>query len=902
MPKQVRTVYEFAPYRVDPTERLLWREDECINLTPKALDTLIVLVENSKHIMTKDELMELIWPDTYVEEANLAQHISMLRKALGEKAGGGQYIETVPRRGYRFTVAVKKIQHQPTKAYLTLAALHRQALQATMPPEAATAEVPIGTIQNGTKLGRYEIVSRIGVGGMGEVYAARDTQLERRVALKLLSHEYTQNQIWLKRFRHEAKAASALNHPNIVTIHEIGAVGGVHFMATELIEGHTLRQRLSQGRMKLAQALQFAGQIAAALDAAHHTGIVHRDIKPENVMVRPDGYVKVLDFGLAKTTTATPKDASFLRTDPGTVMGTVNYMSPEQARGLDVDARSDIFSLGIVLYEMLLGRTPFDGPTASDVMAAILEHEPPRLIHLLPGSPAELERIVSKALRKDREERYQTAKDLQLDLKQLQQELELQARLSEMPQGVIKATPSATPAFQSRENYLIPEVHYTLSGEVNIAYQVIGDGPLDIVFVMGWVSHLEWFWKEPSFAKFLNRLASFARVVLFDKRGTGLSDRVPLNELPTLEQRMDDVRAVMEAAGSERAVLCGVSEGGPMSCLFSATYPEKTSALVMIGSYARRLWAEDYPWGPTEAQREHFFEELRHDWGGPVGIDTRAPSLAEDPAFRDWWATYLRMGASPGAALTLTKMNAEIDVRPILASIRVPTLVIHRTGDMCLRVEEGRYLAEQIPGAKFIELPGNDHLPFVGDQETLLDEIEEFLTGVRHATEADRVLATVLITRAVGSAANISRFDDPRWREQLARHQSLHQAHAAREIEMFKGRALTVAGDRVVALFDGPARAIRAACAISDSAGRLGIKLQAGLHTGECSVFPDHAEGTAVEIAEQIASHAATNEVLVSNTVKDLVAGSGLNFVEHDAQVFGKLGEWRLYAVERGRR
>ncbi len=894
MSKQARTIYEFAPYRVDPTERILWREDAIISLTPKAFDTLIVLVENSKHIMTKAELMELIWPDTYVEEANLAQHVSMLRKVLGEKPGGGQFIETVPKRGYRFAVAVKKVQHQPTKAYLTLAALHRQALQATIPPETETPTPQIGAIQNGTKLGRYEIISRIGVGGMGEVYAAHDTQLERRVALKLLSREFTQNQIWLKRFRHEAKAASALNHPNIVTIHEVGIIGGIHFMATEFIEGHTLRQRMAQGRMKLAQALQFATQVAAALDAAHHAGVVHRDIKPENIMVRPDGYVKVLDFGLAKTTKEIGKQLSAVHTDPGTVMGTVNYMSPEQARGLDCDSRSDIFSLGIVLYEMLLGRTPFDGMTASDVMVAILEHEPPRLIHLLPGSPAELERIVAKTLRKDREERYQTIKDLQLDLKQLQQEIELQARLSEMP----LPTPTATPAYQSREHYLIPEVRYTVSGEVNIAYQVIGEGPLDIVFVMGWVSHLEWFWKEPTFAKFLNRLASFARVILFDKRGTGLSDRVPLNELPTLEQRMDDVRAVMEAVGSERAVLCGVSEGGPMSCLFSATYPEKTAALVMIGSYARRLWAEDYPWAPTEAQREHFFEEMRHDWGGPVGIDTRAPSLAEDPAFRDWWATYLRMGASPGAALALTRMNAEIDVRPILSSIRVPTLVIHRTGDTCLRVEEGRYLAEQIPGAKFVELPGNDHLPFVGDQESILDEIEEFLTGVRHATEADRVLATVLITRAVGSAANISRFDDPRWREQLARHQS----HAAREIEMFKGRALTVAGDRVVALFDGPARAVRAACAISDSARRLGIKLQAGLHTGECSVFPDHAEGTAVEIAEQVAAHAAPNEVLVSNTVKDLVAGSGLDFAEHGAYALGHLGEWRLYAVERGHR
>jgi serine/threonine protein kinase/DNA-binding winged helix-turn-helix (wHTH) protein/class 3 adenylate cyclase len=895
MPKQARTIYEFAPFRLDPTERILWREEEIINLTPKAFETLIVLVENAKHIMTKEQLLELIWPDAFVEEANLAQYISMLRKLLGEKTGGGQYIETIPKRGYRFVVSVKKIKIEPTQAYLTAAALHRQMAQATTPPEAELASLPIGTIQAGTRLGRYEILSRIGAGGMGEVYSARDTQLERRVALKLLSREYTANPAWLKRFTHEAKAVSALNHPNIVTIHEIGAYGGVHFMATEFIEGQTLRQMLAKSRMKLPQALQIATQIAGAIGAAHQANIVHRDIKPENIMLRPDGYVKVLDFGLAKVTGATPRDHSFIRTEPGTVMGTANYMSPEQARGLDVDARSDIFSFGIVLYEMLVGRPPFDGHTPSDVMAAILEHDPPRLAQLLTGTPAELERIANKALRKDREERYQTVKDLQLDLKQLQQELELQARLSEQHPA---PTTSPTRTYDTSENFVIPEVRYTLSGDVNIAYQVIGDGTLDIVFVMGWVSHLEWFWKEPAFARFLNRLASFARVILFDKRGTGLSDRVPLNELPTLEQRMDDVRAVMEAVGSERAVLCGVSEGGPMSCLFSATYPEKTSALVMIGSYARRLWAEDYPWGPTEAQREQFFDEMRRDWGGPVGIDTRAPSLAEDPAFRDWWATYLRMGASPGAALALTRMNAEIDVRGILPTIRVPTLVLHRTGDETLRVEEGRYLAEQIPGAKFVELPGKDHLPFVGDQDALLEEIEEFLTGVRHADEADRVLATVLVTRAVGSAANLSRFDDPRWQEQLARH----QAHASREIELFKGRALAVAGDKVLALFDGPARAVRAALAISDSARRLGIKLQAGLHTGECCVFPDHAGGPAVEIAEQVAAQAANNEVVVSSTVKDLVAGSGLNFTEHGSQVFGKLGEWRLFGLERGHR
>jgi serine/threonine protein kinase/pimeloyl-ACP methyl ester carboxylesterase/DNA-binding winged helix-turn-helix (wHTH) protein/class 3 adenylate cyclase len=921
MAKQARHVYEFPPFRLDPVERILWKNGGPVALTPKAFDTLVVLVENNRHVMTKEELLELIWPDTYVEETNLAQHISMLRRVLGEKPDGGQFIETVPKRGYRFVSTVRQLKLEPTRASLLQAEQIGKKAEAaqreTIPPPVREDAQRITTINPGMQLGRYEILSRVGVGGMGEVYLANDTQLERRVALKLLSSEYTDNQQWLRRFNHEAKAASALNHPNILTIHEIGQTGGRHYIATEYIEGQTLRQQMAclpVGKsMKLSQALNIAIQIASALSAAHAAGIVHRDIKPENVMVRPDGYIKVLDFGLAKqirrglgrlgdASTSVPT-ISNLVTDPGTVMGTVTYMSPEQARGLDVDGRSDVFSLGILLYELVAGHPPFEGPTPSDVMVAILDHEPPRLSRTLDNVPPELERIVGRSLRKDREERYQTIKDFQLDLKNLLQELELKVKLGDAwaeANGAIGTPSQARSAKEqaSQETELplpIPEIHYARSGDVNIAYQVIGTGPIDLVFVMGWVSHLEWFWKEPSFAHFLQRLASFARVILFDKRGTGLSDRVPLNELPTLEQRMDDVRAVMEAAGSEKAVLCGVSEGGPLCSLFAATYPEKTTALVMIGSYARRLWADDYPWGPTEEQREHFFEEIRRDWGGPVGIEARAPTCADDPQFRNWWATYLRMGASPGAALTLTKMNAEIDIRPILPTIQVPTLVIHRTDELCLRVEEGRYLAENIPGAKFVELPGVDHLPFVGDQDGILDEVEEFLTGVRHATEVDRVLATVLVARAIGSAAETDRLNDTRWRELLDRH----QAHVKREIELFKGRAVEVVGDKVIATFDGPARAIRAAAAITDSARRLGLKLQTGLHTGECDVLGDKVGGVAVELAAQVATQAAVNEVLVSSTVKDLVAGSGIRFGERGAAVLGPLGEWRLFAVER---
>jgi len=437
-----------------------------------------------------------------------------------------------------------------------------------------------------------------------------------------------------------------------------------------------------------------------------------------------------------------------------------------------------------------------------------------------------------------------------------------------------------------------PETRYARSGDVNIAYQVVGDGPLDLVFVMGWVSHLEYFWKEPSFARFLRRLASFSRLILFDKRGTGLSDRVAA--MPTLEERMDDVRAVMAAVGSERAALLGISEGGPMCSLFAATYPEKTSALVMIGTYAKRIWDPEYPWAPTVENRSTFFDEIRDHWGGPVGIDSRAPSVAADPLFRTWWSTYLRIGASPGAALRLTQLNSEIDVCRVLPSIRVPTIVLHRTNDRVTLVEEGRYVAALIPDAQFVELPGDDHLPFVGDQDAMLDEIEEFLIGSRHRLELDRVLATVMcarvlalpdIKRGVDAPGRIDRF----------------YAHALKELDWFRGRCFAAKPGGFVSTFDGPARAIRCASAISAAAPRFGVDCRIGLHTGECDVRHDTVSGVAVDTAAQVAAHAAMSEVLVSRTVKDLVAGSGIQFEERGAhQLIGVPGEWRLFAVDRG--
>jgi pimeloyl-ACP methyl ester carboxylesterase/DNA-binding winged helix-turn-helix (wHTH) protein/class 3 adenylate cyclase len=450
---------------------------------------------------------------------------------------------------------------------------------------------------------------------------------------------------------------------------------------------------------------------------------------------------------------------------------------------------------------------------------------------------------------------------------------------------------SSSSAFLPRHK---PETHYVLNGDVNIAYQVIGEGEIDIVFVMGWVSHLEYFWKEPHFAAFLNRLASFSRLILFDKRGTGLSDRVPLSELPTLEQRMEDVHAVMDEVGSERAVLIGVSEGGPMCSLFAATYPERTTALVMIGTYAKRIKDIDYPWGVSLEDREAFFEMMQQDWGKPVGIEERAPSLADNEEFRNWWATYLRMGASPGAAVALTKMNAEIDVRNVLPTVRVPTLVIHRKGDLCLKVEEGRFVASLIPGCKYVELQGIDHLPFVGDQEEILDEIEEFLTGVRHAGEYDRVLATVMNVKIVDPQAEAKTRGEADWQGLLDRSRE----YVRRQLSLFKGKEISYDENGVLATFDGPARAIRCANAITASANRLAIKVKTGLHTGECDVVGDNFSGFAVELAQKIAEEAALGEILASRTVKDLVAGSGIKFQEHSLKTFPETqGEWRLFRI-----
>jgi len=437
-----------------------------------------------------------------------------------------------------------------------------------------------------------------------------------------------------------------------------------------------------------------------------------------------------------------------------------------------------------------------------------------------------------------------------------------------------------------------PETRYVKSGDAYIAYQVFGHGPRDLVYVHGFVSHIEALWQRPTRARFFERLSSFCRVVMFDKRGNGLSDRV--SEIPTLEQRMDDVRAVMDAAGVKQAALFGVSEGGPMALLFAATYPERTTALILCGTFARWAWAPDHPMGMTDEQFEHIV--VPDEWGGPAAIDLFAPSVAHLEAARQDWASYLRQSASPSAAVATLRMAREIDARHILPSIRVPTLVLHRAGEQLVRIEQARYLAKHIPGAKLVELEGNDHIMWAGDQDVILDEIAQFLTGAKRSFELDRVLATVLFTDIVGSTEQAAQLGDSQWRDVLERYYGVMREELAR----FRGREVDTAGDGLLAVFDAPARAVRCACASCEALHSVGIEVRAGLHTGECEVMGEKVGGIAVHIGARVAATAGPGEVCVSGTVKDLVAGSGLRFKDRGMHSLkGVPDEWHLYSVER---
>jgi class 3 adenylate cyclase len=436
-----------------------------------------------------------------------------------------------------------------------------------------------------------------------------------------------------------------------------------------------------------------------------------------------------------------------------------------------------------------------------------------------------------------------------------------------------------------------PSTRYVKSDDIHLAYQVVGEGP-DLLFVPGFVSNVEATWQSPERSAFFRRLASFCRVILFDKRGTGMSDRG--SQVFTLEQRMHDVQTILDEVGSERATLLGISEGGPMSLLYAATYPERTSALILYGSYAKRSWAPDYRFGWKAEQWERVIDNIEHYWGTPQGISLAmwAPSVANDRDASERMASYFRASASPGAAAAIMKMNRDIDVRHVLPATRVPTLILHRAAECVIDVEHARYMAQRIPGAKLVELPGKDHVPWVGDRDALVDEVEQFLTGRRHAHEPERVLATVLFADIVGSTAHAAALGDNPWRELLETFYS-----KVREVlQQYRGREINTSGDGFFAAFDGPARAIRCAGALRDTVRPLGLELRCGLHTGECELVGNDLAGIAVHIGARVAGLAAPDEVLVSQTVRDLVAGSGLALEERGTHTLkGVPNEWRLF-------
>ncbi len=441
-----------------------------------------------------------------------------------------------------------------------------------------------------------------------------------------------------------------------------------------------------------------------------------------------------------------------------------------------------------------------------------------------------------------------------------------------------------------------PRTRYARSGDVNIAYQVIGEGPLDLVWTPGAFSNVELAWEEPGRERFQRALASFARLIVFDKRGTGLSDRVA--GIPDLETRMDDIRAVMDAAGSERGALVGVSEGGPMAVLFAATYPERAQALVLYGSLPRFVRGPGFPWRQPKHEYLAAWAEEARRWGTEEAARDFLESQGQEvtPERLESWARRQRLSASPGAVEQLARMNAEIDVRPVLPTVRVPALVVHRLEDH-LPIEAARWMSAQIPGARMIELPGGPHIPFFGDWESVVAAIRDFVVPICTAgvqAEPESVLATVLFTDIVGSTAKAAELGDRGWRELLEQH----HARVRQQLVRYRGVELDTAGDGFFARFDGPARAIRCARAITESVHELGIDVRAGLHTGECELLDNKVAGIAVSIGARVAAQARPGEVLVSQTVRDLVAGSGLAFEDRGAaQLKGVPGEWRLYSV-----
>jgi class 3 adenylate cyclase/pimeloyl-ACP methyl ester carboxylesterase len=452
---------------------------------------------------------------------------------------------------------------------------------------------------------------------------------------------------------------------------------------------------------------------------------------------------------------------------------------------------------------------------------------------------------------------------------------------------------SVVPGLGER-NAVIPDIHYARVQDAHVAYQVFGSGAIDLVYVAEFWHSIEAQWEEPALASFLHRLGSFGRLISFDKRGTGISDPAAANEVVSLELWLGDIVAVMDEVASKEAVLLGFGGGGTLSTLFAATHPERTSGLVLVNSFPRLSWAPDYTWGRAPALEDEVIHVMRTGWGRGVLLDLLAPTKVGDESFRHWWARYQRLGASPGTIVRHRRMLGEVDVRDVLPSVRVPTLVLHRADNAYSRVEHGRYLAKAIPEARYVEVPGSDYFPFLGNPDVFLNEIERFVDTLARPPEVDRVVASVLFTDIVGSTKRASEVGDRRWAELL----DAHHAVVRRELERFRGREVNTTGDGFLATFDGPARAVRCALAIVEAVRSIGVEIRAGLHTGEVELAGGATQGLAVHIAQRVLAEAGAGEVFVSSTVKDLVAGSGLEFADRGSHALkGVPDEWRLFQV-----
>ncbi len=440
----------------------------------------------------------------------------------------------------------------------------------------------------------------------------------------------------------------------------------------------------------------------------------------------------------------------------------------------------------------------------------------------------------------------------------------------------------------------MPETRYARRGDDYIAYQTVGNGPPDILFMSAWFSHVDGRWEEPRFAAMLNRIATMGRLIVFDKRGSGASDPLAVPE-PSWEDWADDISAVLQAAGSEKATVIGVGDSGPLAMLFAATQPHRVTSLVLINTGARLVQGLDYPWGLTGDEVENFLRRTRETWGTGGISDIFSTSASSDDRYRQWWARYQRMGSSPGRSTTMARLVFAVDVRNVLSTIHVPTLVIHRKDFRFFPVELGRYLGEHIANAKYVELPGADGFIYLGDTDAVLSEVEEFVTGARRAPDADRILATILLTDMVGSTDRAARIGDQRWRAVLDTHDDIVRG----QLKQFRGRLHRATGDGVLATFDGPARGIRCAQSLRDALREAGIDIRSGLHAGEIELRGEEIGGIAVHIAARIEAEAESGEILCSSTVKELVTGSDLAFVDRGRrQLKGVPQEWQIYAVQ----